>query len=331
LGRSVKYLYLAPYKNNDIGDLVIKNSVQNGEKTMQTHETKSRSSTQKWLIGCGIGCGVIVVILIALGIGGFLFVKNIVHEFQDMETLQDTLIKQHGEMKEFCPEPDGSIPAERMETFLSVRSAFAPFREELESSFTKLSERQGTREIDLTRPKPGPGNVLRMIRLGVGLIPEIAGFFKSRNRALLDNDMGLGEYYYIYVVAYYSWLGKSPEDGPPFKLAGRDEEDDFWDEDEEELLEMRRDRIRRRMHRLILPMLHNQLERLNAGNMTQVSDKWQETLEAEIKAMDADRYRLPWQDSLPEVLEISLSPFRERLEASYGKMTNALEVAFEQR
>ncbi len=48
-------------------------------------------------------------------------------------------------------------------------------------------------------------------------------------------------------------------------------------------------------------------------------------------AMEADRYRLPWQDGLPEVLEISLSPFRERLEASYSKMTNALEVAFEQR
>lgn len=298
---------------------------------MQTHETKSRSSTQKWLIGCGIGCGVIVVILIALGIGGFLFVKNIVHEFQDMETLEDALIKQHGKMKEFCPEPDGSIPAERIETFLSVRSVFAPIREEIETSFTKLSERNGTREIDLARPKPGPGNVLYMIRLGVGIIPQIAGFFKSRNQALLDNGMGLGEYYYIYVVAYYSWLGKSPEDGPPFKLVDRDEEDDIWDEDEEELLEMRRDRILRRMHRLILPMLQNQLERLSAGNMTRVSDKWQETLEAEIKAMEADRYRLPWQDGLPEVLEISLSPFRERLEASYSKMTNALEVAFEQR
>jgi hypothetical protein len=298
---------------------------------MQTHETKSRSSTQKWLIGCGIGCGVIVIILIILGIGGFFFVKNIVHEFQDMETLEDALIKQHGKIKEFCPELDGSIPAERMEIFLSVRSAFAPIREEIESSLTKLSERTGRREIDLTRPRPGPANVLRMIRLGVGIIPEIAGFFKSRNQALLDNGMGLGEYYYIYVVAYYSWLGKSPEDGPPFKLAGRDEEGNVWDEDEEELLEMRRDRILRRMHRLILPMLHNQLERLNAENMTQISDEWRETLEAEIKAMEADRYRLPWQDGLPEVLEISLSPFRERLEASYGKMTNALEVAFEQR
>ena len=270
-------------------------------------------------------------ILIILGIGGFFFVKNIVHEFQDMETLEDALMKQHGKMKEFCPEPDGSIPPERMETFLSVRSAFAPIREEIESSFTKLSERQGTREIDLTRPKPGPRNVLRMIRLGVGIIPEIAGFFKSRNQALLNNGMGLGEYYYIYVVAYYSWLGKSPEDGPPFELVDRDERDDFWDEGEEELLEMRRDRILRRMNRLILPMLHNQLEKLSAGNMTQASDKWKERLEAEIKAMETDRYRLPWQDGLPQVLEISLNPFRKRLEASYSKMTNALEVAFEQR
>ena len=298
---------------------------------MQTNETKSKSTTQKWLIGCGIGCGFIIVVLIVLGIGGFFFIKNIVHEFQDMETLQDTLTKQYGEMKEFCPEPDGSIPAERIDTFLSVRSSFVPIQEEIESSLLTLSEGKKAREIELPRPKAGPRNVLHMVKLGIGIIPQIAKFFKSRNQALLDNDMGLGEYYYIYVVAYYSWLGKSPEDGPPFRLVDKDEEDDSWSEDEEELLEMRREYTLRRLHRLTLPMLHNQLEKLLAGNVTEISEGWQERLEAEIEAMEADHLRLPWQDGLPEVLETSLHPFRDRLEASYVEMTNALEVAFEQK
>jgi hypothetical protein len=301
------------------------------EEKMQSHEAKSRSSTQKWLIGCGIGCGVIIVILIALGISGFFFIRNIVHEFHDMETLEDTLTEKYGRMKEFSPEPDGSIPAQRMEAFLSVRDDFALVREEMESSLITLSEEKGTEEIELARPKSRPRNVFHMIRLGIGIIPQIAEFFKSRNQALLDNGMGLGEYYYIYVVAYYSWLGKSPEDGPPFRLVGRDEERDFWDEDEEEILEMRRDRILRRIHRLILPMLRNQLEDLRTQQLPRVSEVWLERLKDEIDAMEADRFRLPWQDGLPQTLESSLSPYRGRLEASYSKMANALEVAFEQR
>jgi len=47
--------------------------------------------------------------------------------------------------------------------------------------------------------------------------------------------------------------------------------------------------------------------------------------------MEADRYRLPWQDGLPDVIESSLQPFRSQLEQSYNKMTNPLELTFEQR
>ena len=40
--------------------------------------------------------------------------------------------------------------------------------------------------------------------------------------ALLEVGMGPGEYMYVYSVAYYSWLGKSPADGPSFTLVGDD-------------------------------------------------------------------------------------------------------------
>ncbi|MDH5743914.1 MAG: hypothetical protein OEZ52_10235, partial [Candidatus Aminicenantes bacterium] len=60
-------------------------------------------------------------------------------------------------------------------------------------------------------------------------------------------------------------------------------------------------------------------------------DDWRTTLEAEIEAMEADRLRLPWQDGLPDVIESSLKSFRYQLERSYNKMTNPLELTFEQR
>ena len=171
-----------------------------------------------------------------------------------------------------------------------------------------------------------------MVKLGFGLIPQIAEFMKSRNQALLDTEMGMGEYYYVYVIAYYSWLGKLPEDGPEFQITGLDDEESRWGElDQEELLEERRDSMLRRLHRMLLPMLLNQLEKLMSTDISESQEEWKQILEAEIKAMEEDRFRLPWQDDLPDVIEASLNPFRSQIEQGYNKMTNPLEISFEQR
>lgn len=292
---------------------------------MQTTETKSRSTKQKWLIGCGIGCGVIILIAAILGIGGFLFVKNVVDEFKDMDAITDTLTERYGRMKEYSPDSDGVIEAERLEAFLAAREAYGAIRVELESTFLTLMKRRKDR-VEVRRPK----NLFQMLKLGLGVIPQIGEFYKTRNQALLDAEIGLGEYYYIYVIVYFSWLGKQPEDGPDFKLMG-DDEGDWWDEDEEEALESRRDRTRRRIHRLFLPMLRNQLEKLSEKEKGEEVDEWRGALEDEIEALESDRYRLPWEDGVPEVIESSLRPFRSRLEASYSAIINPLEVAFEQR
>ena len=52
---------------------------------------------------------------------------------------------------------------------------------------------------------------------------------------------------------------------------------------------------------------------------------------AEVKALEADRYRLPWRDGVPAVIEASLKPYRERLEAGYSRMANLFEIAVDQR
>ena len=294
---------------------------------MAAKEPGSRSTAQKWLIGCGIGCGVIVILAIIAGVGGFFFIKGIVNEFEEMDQVAETLEERFGKMREYCPEPGGEIPSYRIETFLEVREAYAPWRDKIEKTLFDLASQKDKPEIEVKRP----GNVLYIIRTGVGLIPQIAEFFKNRNLALLEAGMGLGEYYYIYIIVYYSWLDNPPEDGPPFRISGDSERDDFWEEDEEDVREMRRERIRRRINRLVLSMLHNQLDKLEEKVPSDVPDSWRSALESEIEAMESDRYRLPWQDGLPDILETSLRPFRDRLEESYNPMANALEVVMDRR
>lgn len=292
------------------------------------NETKSSNTTKKWLVGCGIGCAVIILILIVLGVGGYVFFKNLIGEFKVQEELMATLTERYGQIRDFCPEPDGSIGPSRIEAFLSVREAFAPFQEKLEISMRELQDRAGQNEVEIKKPK----NVFEMVRLGFGLIPQIAEFLKFRNQALLDAEMGMGEYYYIYTISYFSWLGKLPEDGPDFEVMGPEDSESRWGEmDKEETLEERRDIMLRRLHRTLLPMLQNQREKLAVTEPSETRSEWRNILEAEIQAMEEDRFRLPWEDGLPDVIKASLEPYRDRLEQSYNAMTNPFELTIEQR
>jgi len=292
---------------------------------MSANERKSSDTAKKWLIGCGIGCGAIILILIILGTGGYFFFRNMVEGFRDTEAMMSTLTERFGRIEDFCPEPDGAIKPERIETFLSVRAIFAPARQKLEMSFEALRKGNEEAEIEVRESK----NVIKMISLGLGLLPQISELLKSRNQALLDKEMGMGEYYFIYAVSYYSWLKKSPEEGPDVQLMDFDRREDY--RDRREWLEMRRDLTLKRVNRQILPMLRNQLEKLVESDKSGVQVKWRKKLEAEVEAMESDRVRIPWQEGLPTAIEASLRPFKERLEASYSIMTNSLEMTMEQR
>jgi hypothetical protein len=105
----------------------------------------------------------------------------------------------------------------------------------------------------------------------------------------------------------------------------------FGDRDIVEIREERRDSMLRQLHRMLLPMLENQLEQLRTTDTAGTLVDWKDLLEAEIQAMEEDRFRLPWEDGLPDAIRSSLEPYRERLEQSYNPMTNPFELSIEQR
>jgi len=73
--------------------------------------------------------------------------------------------------------------------------------------------------------------------------------------------------------------------------------------------------------------LRNQYEKLQARGAESRLEKWREVLETEIKVLESDRFRMPWQDGLPEVIESSLKPFHQRLEEGYSRLLNSLEIS----
>jgi hypothetical protein len=271
---------------------------------MEMSPEKPVNSKKPWLVGLGIGCGAIIVIVIVIFIGGYYFVKNVTRGFKDSEKIITALQTKYGKVMDFAPDPSGAVAPDRMEAFLKVRESTAPVRARLEETLGELSKREKS---------------LSAVRYGIGMVPQMAEYFRARGQALMDSGMGLGEYYYIYATAYFSWLKKSPEDGTGVNLSAGS--GGTWGPERgRDTAEARKDMALRNINRTILPMLRNALGK---------ADSWKAALTTEVDAMLADPHRVPWQDGLPDALRASFEPFRNRLEASYSRAANLFELFFE--
>ena len=119
--------------------------------------------------------------------------------------------------------------------------------------------------------------------------------------------MGLGEYTWIYVVAYYSWLGHQPTN---FALGEGERPRIFAD----------------RVLGEVRDMIGRQLETLSASpGAAQADSSLIGLMQSELEAMEGDPDRLPFAEGMPVELEASLEPFRERLERTYCAATSELD------
>jgi hypothetical protein len=275
-------------------------------------------STKRWVSGCAVGCVVAIAIVALALVAGYLGVKKMVRHAQQIETTMDAVTQRYGGISEFHPPPSGAIPAERLEAFLRVRQLTLADRQPLEQALAALS---GTGSSGPEGLPHGLGS----IRAGFGVLPRAMTYLNRRNEALLDAGMGLGEYLYLYSLAYPCWLGTPVDDGPPFvgsAPAAR------WETAAAAAdPERRREQVRESLNRTLLPMLRHQLEDLLAAAEPDGDASWVGQLRGEIEALERDPLRLPWQDGLPQPTAASLAPFRDRLEASYSRLCNPIELA----
>jgi hypothetical protein len=226
------------------------------------------STTRKWLAGCGVGCGGLVLVLIVIGVIGSSLLMN---QFDEAIATREELEQRFGEQADYTPPPDGAVGPERLEAFLAVREAAMTAC----ASFTRTAA--DFRGMD----------------------------DRARNGALAAAGMGLGEYTYLYVVAYGDSLRSLPPDAALFGQEG----------------------VGLRAREVLRTMLRNQLAALaTAGSDAEPADGWRREQQAEIDRLEAEPDRLPWQDGLPPALAASLAPYRGRLGAAFCAATAGLEL-----
>ena len=164
-------------------------------------------SGKKWLIGCGVGCGAVILLGILLSVGGSLYLMK---PFNKAVDAQKELVAEFGEREAYIPSPQGITP-DRLEKFMAVRRAVMPMCAE----FQKLGDSfAAMEELEKGGEDPTKGEVFKAVTNltgGIfGMVGDMGRFIQLRNQALLESGMGLGEYVWIYVLVYNSWLGNAP-------------------------------------------------------------------------------------------------------------------------
>ncbi len=278
----------------------------------------------KWMVGCGIGCGLMVLIVGSIGTCGYFEVKKFIDQADGMEENFELIETQFGEPKDFVPPADGIIPPERMEVFLAIRDEMAPTRMAASDLLLVLDDGRDANFIDKAKA-------------GMGLVPALLGFIGVRNEVLLSHDMGVGEYQNIYVLSYFILLQKDLADGPSFTLtdSGTEDSDDGvgvkWgiSSGSGDVHENRIRRVRSFANELQSELIDNQLEAYRAtlpAGTDLADDPWGAQLLAEAAALKDEDLRLPWEEGLPAQTRASLEPYSTRLDQSYDSMTSIIEI-----
>ncbi len=268
---------------------------------------KSKSS---WLKGCGIGCGVAIVLIILLSVSGSIIMMK---PMRDAAGIRRTLVERHGEVDDFTPWPDGGIPADRLEAFLRVRRAVQDHCAKIaatDAGIEAMDRLDDQEKLDTGEFLGAFGEASKSV-FGFGWV--MGRLLQARNAALLEVDMGLGEYTYIYALAY----------GPMIAGTETGERDASG---EAHLSARVRGTLRRQ--------LHNRL-----AAMEERPEEWAETEERrllveEIAVLEDHPERLPWCRVRPPALRASLAPYEARLaelfcpEAARHELTRIRSSAF---
>ncbi len=244
------------------------------------------------------GCLItLVAVLVTSGIGGFFLLEPV----REAKQLEQVLLDRHAAVPDHVPAADGAVPPERMEAFLNARARILRDSGEIRGALERIRHVQEVESEEEVTTREG----LDFLRDTFGFMPKFLRYQNTRNSALLAEEMGLGEYFYIYALAYGSRIC------PP--SPGGDEGDETTECDD----------VSDRTTRELARVLANQLESLEKeGGDPQLAS----ILRSEIARLEAGHRHLPWQDGLPPAAAASLEPYREELDQLFSAETASLDL-----
>jgi len=243
--------------------------------------------------GKGKGCLLIGLTTAFVIVSGFYFLTA---GIRDAKQLEQTLIDRFGWAEDYTPPLDGSIDPQRIEAFIRVREAVQTDCADYQAVLVSI------RNLDKLETEGGESapeaasTGLQGLKSALGAGPKMIEFSTNRNRSLIDEEMGLGEYLYIYLTVYGTQLAKESVS-------------DFSNTEEAYVSERARGEYRQ--------ILANQLLALEAGELESNHAELVADLREEIKALDDGSHTSPWPNGPVGKTRLSLAPYLQHLDNLY--------------
>lgn len=278
---------------------------------------------KKWLLGCGAGCLLVILLIVGLAGSGALLFKDSFTGWRTASSAQEELRRTLGDGDAFAPAWDGGLSGDRIEAFLAVQARTAAIRSALSEHVLAI---QG-----LPEDKAGKASrLLRSLRALSHVSSDLAQYVSAKAEALLAAEMNPGEFHYLHSLVYHCWLGYDPGSGAGD--FGRIErrgsggisvhlaDDDRCDSDPQQLARQLRSHLNQQHQRWLRAMLA-----AAPSSAAGAEERWRQTLRDELALLEAEPQTMPWVRSFPASWQNVLAPYRERLVANWDERSNPLE------
>ena len=226
---------------------------------------------------------------------------------QQSKKLEHSVIDRFGSATRYVPPANGFIQPDRLERFIRVRQAVQANCRVFQNIMDNVIKLE-TLESDPNLPgRQKVSEGFESLKSIFSAAPTFLEFMDVRNSALLAEEMGLGEYIYIYLAAYGERLALESQ--------GR-----YADQEEAYLSP--------RARREYAQILDNQLAALQSGQKNQDASvvALSAELQAEMAALEDGSHPSPWPAGPPAKTAESLAPYRDQLSAQYCEGIVRVEI-----
>ena len=215
---------------------------------------------------------------------------------QKSKRLEQSLNDRFGWPTDYRPAREGNIPPGRVESFIRVREAVQANCRIFQGILDDVISLEAIEADEEMSAGEKTSESLDSFKSMFSAAPAFLEFMDARNSALLENDMGLGEYFYLYLASY----------GPQLAL----EKDSPYTDMEEAFISART------RHEFAI-ILENQLADITAAGQDSTPQELVDDLRSQIDRMKNTPGAAPWPEGPVGKLQESLTPYLERIETLY--------------
>jgi hypothetical protein len=256
--------------------------------------TSNISKRSKWLL--------VVVALLFVSVSGFYFLTA---GIRDAKRIEQTLIDRFDWANKHTPAINGSIAPERIEKFIRVRQSVQTNCTDYQAILNSLIKLENMEANEDSTASEAASTGMESLKSVFSAGPTMLAFSEARNQALLDEEMGIGEYMYIYLSAYAEQL--ATESTSPYSAM-------------EEAYPSSRTR------KEFTQILNNQLAALQASGQTSSITDLENSLQQEIEALETAAQPSAWPARPVEPARESLAPYQQQLSDLYCSGIVSIEL-----